>query len=201
VAFERLQALGETRWTLIRNELVRGEPAMSLARRIQQEWGEFQDVAEKTLTQQLSRLRQKIQEGAFGQEVAEKLEQAVTAKQKVEILNEFGTVNALEIAETLITLQMKRIQRLVKREEEMPMPLPSLNEMIMSGSKLAQDLQKMRFDLGLDEFCGVVSGFKGASASVTLPDGTHIQKQVYEAADVLNNIFDSRGIANGNGQH
>jgi hypothetical protein len=201
VAFERLQALGEARWTLIRNELIRGEPAMSLARRIQQEWGEFQDVAEKTLTQQLNRLRLKIQEGAFGQEVAQKLEEAVTTKQKVEILNEFGTVNALEQMETLMTLQMKRIQRLAQREVEMPMPIPNLNEMIVTGSKLAQDLQKMRFDLGMDEFKGVVPGFKGMSASMTLPDGTHIQKQVYEAADVMNSIFDRRGIQNGNGTH
>jgi hypothetical protein len=201
MAFDRLQALGEPRWTLIRNELLRGEPAMALARKIQQDWNEFQDVAEKTLTQQLNRLRMQIEKGAFGPAVTQKLEDS-TPKQREQVLESFGSLNALQTMENLIKIQVKRIRRLAEREQDMPMPIPNLTGMITDGAKMVESLQKMRFDLGLDEFHGVVPGFRGTAAQMTLPDGTVLQKQVYEAAGLMNDIFDQRGITvTKNGNH
>lgn len=204
MAFERLKNLGEPRWSKIKNELIRGVPCMNLARQIQMEWHEFNDVAERTLTQQLSRLRIEMQKGIFGEEAARDLEEAKTPHQKVEILSSFGSIDALQEMEKLVRIQMKRVVRLSVKEENMPLPIPNLNEIIRDEAELLKDLQKMRFDLGLDEFHGVLPGIRGVTASATLPDGTQVQKSVYEAVDIMNSIFDKRGIGssygnNGNG--
>ena len=49
MAFDRLQKLGKEKFQKIVNELARGTPAQTLARLIQQEWGDAQDVREETL--------------------------------------------------------------------------------------------------------------------------------------------------------
>lgn len=188
MAFDRLQGLGEARFTKIRNELLRGIPAMALARTIQMEWGEFTDVAEKSLTQQLNRLRIAMEEEAFGEETADSLERS-SPRVRVNILGKEGTLNPLEEMEDIIRKQKRRIKRFLDKEEASNNAIPILNEIIKDQFKMIQDYQKARFDLGIDEFQGVIPGMKTISASATLPDGTTIQKSVYEAVNLAEKIL------------
>lgn len=192
-SFSRLQNLGKDRFTKITSDLIRGTPAMSMARVIQTEWMEFQDVAEKTLTQQLNRLRIALEKKAFGNTLTTDLEFS-SKKKRVEILQGIGDLNVLHEIEELAFIQKKRIIRLSNREEAMPMPLSTLSEIIRDQQKLLEGIQKVRFDLGLDEYKGVLTGVRAGSASITLPDGTNIHRQVYEAVDAVENIFAKRGI-------
>jgi len=56
MAFERLERLGPEKYERVVNELMRATPAAIVARMIQQEWGDFQDVSEDLLAKHLKRL-------------------------------------------------------------------------------------------------------------------------------------------------
>lgn len=196
MAFERLQGLGEEKWRTILNHLLRGKPAMALARMIQQEWGDYVGVAEKTLTQQLNRLRLSVAEGAFGPAMAAEIQKGRPPKvpSGLEL-----TLTALERLEEASTVQYERMQLLVARERARTpgrgegQLIMAVNQTVEGYSRMLQDIQKLRFDLGLDEYKGVI-GVKGTQASVTFPDGTHVQKQVFEAATVVDQILNRRRI-------
>jgi hypothetical protein len=224
VAFERLQALGEDKFQKILNLLMRGEPAMGLARTIQQQppkgWGLFQDVAEKTLTAQLNRLRQVAAEGAFGLKAARRIAEGATPVQAVKRL-EHVNIRVLDRLEELADIQRTRVLNLVEKEKDSLLPkignlhLPSnmppsakmapqeyrhlltqTNLVFNDYRQLLLDLQKIRFDLGLDEFKGPVSGttVRGATHTTTFPDGMSVQKQIFEAVTTIEQIFDARKI-------
>lgn len=199
-AFGRLQDLGPERFQLILNALMRGKPAMALARQIQQEWGAFQDVQEKTLTQQLNRLRLAAATGAFGPKVAEKI--AEGAQPQIPMLQGVS-LSALVRMEELADIQRERMLELVKKEKlnlvfvqgkKMVMPLQTMGDVFNNYKDVLKDIQKMRFDLGLDEFKGQTTGLRGTSASLTLPDGTMLQKQVIEAVGAMEEVFNRRQI-------
>ena len=224
MAFERLQALGEEQFQKILNQLMRGEPAMHLARCIQQAppegWGLFQDVAEKTLTQQLIRLRNVAAEGAFGPKAAKTIMNG--HKTQMNRLDRVS-VRVLERLEELSDLQRDRVLALVEKEKEALLPvvgnlhlhlagktpssgkmapleyrhlLTQTNAVFNDYKQLLLDLQKIRFDLGLDEFKGPVSGttVRGATQTTTFPDGMSVQKQVFEAVTTVEQILDARKI-------
>lgn len=194
-AYERLQKLGEEKFRHILNALLQGTAAMAMARVIQHEWGEFQDVAEKTLTQQLNRLRHDVSEGLYGKELARKIDQGLQPHVK---LLEGVSVSVLERMEELARWQRERAQSLKVKEKIMPLPtkemLATANAVFTDYSKLLQDIQKMRYDMGLDPFHGVVSGMRGSSTSITLPNGTNVQQQVFEAMTTVEKILTNRGI-------
>lgn len=220
MAFQRLQALGEERFGKIINLLMRGESAMGLARQIQQPppegWGEFQDVAEKTLTQMLNRLRLRAAEGAYGAKTAKWIAQGNKPPQINRL--ERISVRVLDRMEELSDIQRDRVLALVEREKLHLLPtsqagnlhikmapqeyrhlLTQTNLVFNDYRELLKDIQKIRFDLGLDEFKGPVGAsasqaLRGASTTVNLPDGTNIQKQVFEVVRTVEQIFDQREI-------
>lgn len=197
MAFERLQALGEEKFGKILNLLMRGEPAMALARTIQavppKGWGEFSDVAEKTLTQQLNRLRFAAAEGAFGSAAAKRI--AAGAKPHIDRLNAVS-VNALTRMEELSEAQRTLVLVLLADATEKKHTFTSTNEAVDNYRKTLLDVQKLRFDLGLDEFKGPVGNttIRGASLTTTFPDGMSVQKQIFEAVTTIEQIFDARKI-------
>lgn len=203
MAFDRLQALGDEKFGKILNLLMRGEPAMHVAREMQAQppkgWGLFQDVAEKTLTQQLNRLRMAAAEGAFGKRAAQRI--AAGATPQVQML-ERVSVRVLDRLEELCEVQRQRVMTLVEKEKNMPLPigaqLTATNAVFNDYRELLLDVQKVRFDLGLDDFKGPMSHqihhVKAGMMSATLPDGTNVQKQVFEAVTTIEQIFDARKI-------
>lgn len=195
MAFERLQALGEERFTKILNQLQRGEPAMALARTIQlhppEGWGLFQDVAEKTLTQQLNRLREAAAEGLFGSRTAKAI--AIHGAARIKRL-ESVSVRALDRLEELAEQQRTLAFTLIDKAIQDKRSFTSTNEAIEGYHKVLLSIQKIRFELGLDEYKGPTAAIKGASSTTTFPDGTSIHKQVFEAVDTIERIFDARKI-------
>ena len=222
MAFERLQQLGQIKFTRILNALMRGEPAMTLARQIRTEWGDFGDVAEKSLTQQLSRLRLAASEGMFGEKVAAEIVKGAIPQIKA---LEGVTSEVLTRMEEVANLQRQRVLMLVNHEREcftqdktmvpaqkgkvtfltsfkkdttklVPVPITSTNSVVNDYAQLLQDIQKIRFDLGLDEFKGVIPGMRiaAASSSEIRADGSTTQKQVFEAITTLETIFDRRKV-------
>jgi hypothetical protein len=199
MAYERLQSLGEEKFGKILNQLVRGEPATGVSRMIQHEWKDFQDVSEKTLVQQLNRLRLHAAEGMFGKAAAKQLMdgQTPTVIKRIENLS----IGVLERMEELGTIQRQRMLDLVEKEKKMPVPvgamLSATNAVFNDYRQLLLDLQKIRFDLGVDEFKGPLTTttmMRGAHASMNLPDGTNVQKQVFEAVTSVEAIFNARKI-------
>lgn len=195
-AFERLQDLGEEKFGKILNLLMRGEPAMGLARTIQQAppqgWGEFQDVAEKTLTQQLNRLRHVAARGAFGKNAAKAIIAGATPH--IDKLAHIS-VQALDRIEILSEKQHTLVMVLLDKAIEEKRTFKSVNDAVNNYRQTLLDIQKMRFDLGLDEWKGPISQtVRGAIQNTTLPDGTLIQKAVFEAVRTVEQIFDQRQI-------
>lgn len=184
---------------------------MRLARRIQHQppigWGQFQDVAERTLTQQLSRLRIAAAEGAFGPEIAKELVKGHTPQIK---MLEHVSVRVLERLEELSEIQRNRVLELVAKEKVAILPaiqgklpaqeyrhlLTQTNLVFSDYRQVLLDLQKIRFDLGLDEFKGPLptATVRGASQTTTFPDGMSVQKQVFEAVATVEQILDKRKI-------
>ena len=86
------------------------------------------------------------------------------------------------------------MQQLWEKERQLNIPLSSLNSVINDYRDLLLSIQKIKFDLGLDEYKGVIPGVKATATSLTRPDGLKIQQQVFEAIEVVEDIFLRRGI-------
>src|ERR1043165_293591 len=190
MAYDRLQGLGEERFRYLVNQLVRGTPAMQLARTVQQEWKEFTDVAERTLTQQLNRLRLSAAEGMFGAAAAAEL--ATGAKPVIKLLDGV-TSGVLDRMEELAVMQRARCLNFQKKENLVPIVKPqdlaATNGVYSEYRETLIAIQKMRFDLGADAFKGPMNGLRGVAQSVTMPDGTNVQRQVFEAFNALEDVF------------
>ena len=196
MAFERLQHMGEEKFRKILNLLIRGEPAQRLARTIQQQppigWGEFQDVHEKTLTQQLNRLRQAAANGMYGAAEAKRV--LAVGKPNIDRLNHVS-VPVLARIEELSEAQRTLVMVLLEKATADKRTFTSTNEAVSNYHQTLLDIQKLRFDLGLDEFKGPVSAaIRGASVTTTFPDGMSVQKQVFEAVTVVEQILNARKI-------
>ena len=197
MAFERLQALGEDKFRKILNGLLRGETAIAVARIIQQQppdgWGLFQDVAEKTLMQQLNRLRLAAGTGIFGATEAKRL--ATLGKPHVDRLSQIS-VPVLARVEEVSEAQRTLVLVLLEKATAEKRTFTSVNDAVNNYRQTLLDIQKLRFDMGLDEFKGPTSmtTVRGATQTTTFPDGMSVQKQVFEAVNTIEQIFNARRI-------
>ena len=110
--------------------------------------------------------------------------------------------------EELSEWQRSRAQALMEKEAEHLLPqisakmapqeyrhiLTQTNAVFTDYRDTLVVLQDIRFKLGLDEFKGPVSTVKGAVQKTDYPDGSSVQKQVFEAISVVEDIFDTRRI-------
>jgi hypothetical protein len=116
------------------------------------------------------------------------------------------TLTTADRLEELSTTQRDRVMKLVAKER-VKLDQNSLdhylaktiNESMREYRNTLFELQKIRFDLGLDEFKGPTTGSHGAvmramSQTTTLPDGSSVQKQIFEAINTIEQIFDARNI-------
>ena len=206
-AYRTLRGLGDEKFQTIVNRLMRGTPATALAREIQLQppdgWGDLQDQTESSIGLQLNRLRQEIAEGAFGKEAAEEI--AKGKKPQVQALAKIS-VSTLQRMEELADIQRERVLALVAREKVNLLPqlkaggmapqeyrhiLTQTNQVFTDYQSNLLNLQKLRFDLGLDDFKGPVTAIRGASVTTTTPEGATVQKQVFEAVNAVEKIFES----------
>jgi hypothetical protein len=189
MAFDRFQKLGEAKFQKIVNELIRGTPAQTVARLVH-EWGDATEVREETLAKQLTRLHADITNGAFGGDLAEQAK----AKASVRITWLHGsTLNCLDALIEIAIIQRTRVLKLYEKELESCRHIVGLNAVINDYGNLLVAIQKVKFDLGMDEFKRSIP-VRAQQTSVTSSDGTTVQREVFEAYSTLEEIMTRRGL-------
>lgn len=195
MAFINLQGLGKERFDKLVNLLMRGEPAKIVARQMlappPDGWGVFPGMAENTLTQQLCRLRKTVAAGALGKKAAEQIAEGHTPQIKA-LANVSGPV--LERMEELADTQRTLVLGLMEKATAEKRTFKSVNDAADGYRETLLTLQELRFKLGLDEYKGPVGSMRGVSQTTTYPDGSSVQKQVFEAITTVEKIFDARKI-------
>ena len=154
---------------------------MTVARIIQEEWGEAKDLSRGALEQELTRLRMSIDRGGLSSDLAEP--PLATSTDDLKPLHEF--VN-------LLVFQKKRIDELSKKERELGRPLPAFTTVIKDYRKLLLKLQTIRFDLGLDVYKRVKTTKEWQLAQEARERRKH--EQVVGRMGVMEEIFKKRGI-------
>lgn len=178
---DRFQKLGKEKLAVIINRLASGESARTVARIIQEQWGEAQDLSRVALEKELTRLRMSIHRGALSSDLAKP--PSSTSTNDLKPLNEL--VN-------LVAFQKKRINELHEEQRELGKPFPALTTVVKDYRKLLLMLQKMRFELGLDVYQRVKTSREWQEAQ----EARERQKrmQVSDGVGVLEEIFKRRGI-------
>jgi hypothetical protein len=190
MAFERLQNLGKDKFARICNELARGTPAMMVARLIH-EWGDARDVREDTLSKQLKRLGTAITNSAFGGDLAQLARDTASVRIK---LFHGSTLNCLDELNTIANVQEARINRLIEKERASSTRIVGLNKIINDYKTLLISIQKIRFDLGLDEYRRGFPPVTPATSNATLPDETTKKAQLLEAVLLMEEVFERRAL-------
>jgi hypothetical protein len=191
-AYNNLQNLGEEKFRRITNQLLRGQPAMNLAREIQGKWGDLNGIAEKTLTQQLTRLKATlIKDGHLGPVQKLALEEA--GELNLKLLRK-SSIKVLEHLTPMAEIYERRIQLLWDREKELKMPMSGLNAVMKDYTDLLERIQKIQFDLGIDEYKGILGSVRTATHTVMNPDGSSDYRQVTEITNNIRDIMNKRGV-------
>jgi hypothetical protein len=213
MVFEKLEyTLGKERFEKLLNQLQRGESCAGLARLIQKSppegWGVFQGISENTLMMQLYRLQRAMAEGTFGPRIAKAVINRKNAANRLKVL-ERVSIKVLDRMEDLADIQRDRVMALVEKEKEALLPiiqgkmapqeyrhlLTQTNLVFNDYRQVLLDLQEIRFKLGMDDFRGPAAGIvRGAVEKTTYPDGSSVQKQVFEAVNSLEKIFNRHQI-------
>lgn len=175
------QELGEEKLANIIDRLVSGESIGTVARMIQEEWGEVQHLSRGALERELIRLSMSIDRGGLSSDLAEPPLSTST-----------NDLNPLHELVNLVAFQKKRIDELFKRERELGKPLKGFTTVVKDYRKLLLMQQTMRFDLGLDVYQRVKTSREWQQAQ----EARERQKrmQVNDGVGVLEEIFKRRGI-------
>ena len=185
--FTRLLSMGQDRVMVMNNALAQGHSTVSVTRLIQEEWGLFTDVKEKTLMQQVNRYR---------------LEHvpAIADNAKAITLNKGKLYERLDVLSASIELALLQKDRVVyfaeKEKEDKKGPSRAVNEEITTLQTLYDKVQKLQFDLGVDAYQGPLlsQGGKSTSTTVTMPGGMTFTQETREAYQAANAILDGAGV-------
>lgn len=181
--FRRLQALGEDKFRRITDEFMRGTPVSWVARLIQQEWGDHRDLEEYKLTRQLKRLYKAIWNEFFSR-LEERAQRNATFK-----TNLTGSKHAvLEQLVELALLEKQRMVALLEKEQRGNKILGELTTVMSDYFKLLVAIQRLRFDLGIDEYKLGMPAVKEDRDSKWQRE-QEVHNQIYEAGKKLEKIF------------
>ena len=190
MAFGRFSRLGREKFQKIVNELTRGIPAQTVARLVHQ-WGDAQDVREETLAKQLKRLHTAITNGAFGGDLA----QQAREKAIVRIMWLHGsTLNCLDALIEVAIVQRTRVLTLYEHEQVSGKHITGLNAVINDYRDLLVAIQRIKFDLGMDEYKRSIPVRSQEASVVTFTDGSTVNRQVLEAYSTLEEVMSRRGL-------
>jgi hypothetical protein len=103
-------------------------------------------------------------------------------------------LNCMDGLVGLAVIQRDLLRRLWEKHRESNAPSPTLSKAINEYGRQLFKIQKLRFDLGLDEFKGVTRGARVEAPSVTRHDYWDTQRELFNAITVANEIFERRGI-------
>lgn len=185
--FSRIKNLEEGQLAYVHNHLSKGGEVMALARHMQQQWKVFTDVAEKSLFQQLNRYR------TYLAQTDTKLVDKVVNTHGAALVRMRRTdkLDVLERMQALFHIQEGRLQLFIDKEASIKMPMAAIDKMITDMQGMLVQIQKVRFDLGIDAFAGVVPGgtIRVGMKTVTSPDGTVTNTALLESVSEADAIL------------
>jgi hypothetical protein len=183
MAFDALQNLGEEKLATIMEALLRGERVKTIARTIQQDWGDAQGLSRVALERELTSLRLSMDGGPTN-----------NLSEPSTIPDDGLQVSPLHALAGLVQFQATRINWLHKKELAQGKPLPALAQAVRDYGNMLPRLQEMRFDCGVDKYMRVELTSRDQQV-VEEAGRTALNKQVSEAVDVLQDVFKKRNIA------
>ena len=128
--------------------------------------------------------------GAFGGALAEEARRKASVRIK---LFRASNVDCLDELIQLALIQKERVFVLVDREKLLGKPIASLSPMIRLYMDLLESVQKIKFDLGVDEYMRGMPVARPA-ASETDQASSEMEQRVLEATLRMEEIFRRRGI-------
>jgi transposase len=140
--YQRLLGLGTEKVAAIDSMLIEGISPTEVARFIQDEYKEFLDVHMLTLAKQLARYKKdrlSVKITAIGSEAGKLKTEAVQALTKLQ-----SKLDVVDSIETVIHTQLKRVNKLLDQENNMPLPLAQTNkelDLLLSNLFKLADLQ------------------------------------------------------------
>jgi hypothetical protein len=189
------------------NALSRGEPSVKVAREIQSQ-GYWQSLSEDAAVKILNRLRaRREREARMSTSVLQPIAAApvpVVAPQPTvaEIVSsKLKTVplsiapRVLEHLDEVLCDQRDRYKKMLEKEK-MGIPSKQLNGVMRDYVDFLVTTQKLRFELGLDKFHSTtpVTASRSTVSTTQLPDGTVVQKQVFEALTAVDKVLAKNGF-------
>jgi hypothetical protein len=198
MAHPKLSSLGDERYKSICTQLMNGVRPLHLVRLIKDNWGQYPETSAKTLFTILTRHREQLRENKAKAAIAQEagkihIQNLQSSSAHIQNLQR----SSLQVLGRLIgvaDLQIARAERLYAEELKLTRPIPGLSGLINDYRDTLINIQKIQFDLGVNEFKGPMSGMRGVIDKRTLPDGTHQERHVYEAVAAVEEIFRKRGI-------
>jgi hypothetical protein len=184
-----LTDMGPEKYKKAIERLLTGVLAATVAKDISKE---FPGVPVPLLAQKLRRAR-KVAEDASAQLKLEQANQHLSQSLIKDIHH--SSMQVLSDLISITKLQRARVDRLYQEELKSSRPIPALNGLINDYCAQLAQVQKIQFDLGVNEFKGPMQGMRGVIDRRTLHDGTHQERHVYEAVARAEEIFRKRGIA------
>jgi hypothetical protein len=103
-------------------------------------------------------------------------------------------MNCLDYLVELAVIQKDRVRRFWEKDRKSNAPFSNLSKAMNEYRRTLLDIQKLRFDLGLEEFKGVTRGARVTAPSVTRPDDSEIHQELLDAITTAKEIFRRRGI-------
>jgi hypothetical protein len=183
-----LEDMGPDKYQKAIERLLAGVLAATVAKDISKE---FPGVPTPLLAQKLRRARAAAEDAL----ARLKLEQANHQLSQSRIKDiHHSSMQVLSRLINVADLQMARVERWYAEELKQSCPYPGLSGLINEYCDTLIKVQKLQFDLGINEFKGPLSGMRGVIDKRTLPDGTHQERHVYEAIARAEEIFRKHGI-------
>ena len=139
------QRLGTEKFYRVIDELLNGTSPVTLARRIQQEWGYLRDRDQGLLVMMLEELGASAASGELFDQMVAQAQRSRSQDPDLGVLSEL-----VELA----MIQRKRILLLRAFEKRLQRPVAALSKLIKVYLRVLGRIQKLRFDLGLDEYKG-----------------------------------------------
>jgi CTP-dependent riboflavin kinase len=92
-------------------------------------------------------------------------------------------------------MQEDRIQKLWEKERDLGgMVMPGLDKVVDSYISILREIQKMQFDLGVDEYKGTLTLSRSVMETSRSPEGHIVQRNVVEAMEFAQKTFKLRGV-------
>jgi hypothetical protein len=134
--------------------LMKGDTPYNIAKRIQKDWGLLNHITTQSVQSQIEAYRRNF----FGTEVVttvtttdNETQETTVETKTVNIVSTYlkGRLDAYTLNEQMVLLQIKRINKIMDREEKMPTLLDQTRKEIELLTKMMQNFTNLQFELGI----------------------------------------------------